>query len=141
MTKVWRTLGSVRLYFGISAPVSLVQHFQHRLCALILMRHSRVLYIYTNTSVLRVTKRSGIAAFWPGYHTVLHICVKLPSLGCRKIENVNGLRFRWVRARGPIFRTRFHSSQTQQQHFCAATGWPNSYINPLTTKNETHVFL
>ena len=44
------------------------------------MRQSRVLYIYTNTSVLRVTRRSGIAAFRLAYRTVLHTGVKLPSL-------------------------------------------------------------
>ena len=93
-------LSSALLWY--SASLSLVQNFQRRLCALILMRQSRVLYIYTNSSVLRVTRRSGIAAFRPAYRTVLHTCVKLPSLACRKMENVNELRFRWVRARGHI---------------------------------------
>ena len=92
-TKVWRALGS-----PLGASLSLVRPSNRGI--VLDMKRIISLVIYTNTSVLRVTRRSGIAAFRPAYCTVLHTCVKLPSLACRKMENVNGFRFRWVRARG-----------------------------------------
>ena len=86
-----------------SASLSLVQNFQHRLWAL--NWGSRASYIYTPTlaSLEWPGDPASLPSGLPTAHcTVLHTCVKLPSLACGKMENVNELRFRWVQARGHI---------------------------------------